>query len=126
MKKSVIVSAFLTLTVMAGAARAKDVTYASDIRPVFEASCIGCHGEKKAKAKLRLDSLEGVLKGSEDGKVVIAGDSAKSPLVRLTSGTGKKQMPPKARPDKDPHYKPVPLTPAQIALIKSWVEQGLK
>jgi mono/diheme cytochrome c family protein len=126
MKKSVIISAFLALTFMADAARAKDVTYASDIKPVFETSCFGCHGEKKAKGKLRLDSLAGVLKGSEDGKVVIAGDSTKSPLVRAITGVGKKQMPPKARPDKDPHYKPVPLTPAQIALIKSWVEQGLK
>jgi hypothetical protein len=126
MKKSVIITAGLSLAVMAGAVSAKDVTFASDIKPLFERSCIGCHGEKKAKAKLRLDTLEGVLKGSEDGKVVIAGDSAKSPLFRLISSTGKKQMPPKARPDKDPNYKPVPLTAAEIALVKSWVDQGLK
>ena len=30
---------------------------------------------------MKLDSLAGVLKGGKEGKVLIAGDSAKSPLV---------------------------------------------
>ena len=64
----------------------KDVTYAKDIRPLFEASCFRCHGTEKQKAGLRLDSLEAVLKGTEDGKVVVPGDSAKSRLVITTSG----------------------------------------
>ena len=64
----------------------KDVTFAKDIRPLFEAACFRCHGTEKQKAGLRLDSLKAVLKGSEDGKVVIPGDSAKSRLVIATSG----------------------------------------
>src|SRR5215208_2802767 len=55
------------------------VTFAKDIRPLFEKSCFRCHGEEKQKGDLRLDSLEDVLKGGEDGKVVVAGSSAKSP-----------------------------------------------
>jgi Planctomycete cytochrome C len=59
----------------------KDVTYAKDIQPIFKASCVGCHGEERHKADLRLDTLEGVLKGTKDGKVVVAGNSEKSDLV---------------------------------------------
>src|SRR3954449_4952466 len=59
----------------------KDVTYAKDIQPILKASCFGCHGEERHKADLRLDTLEGVLKGTKDGKVVTPGQSAKSDLV---------------------------------------------
>ncbi len=39
------------------------VTFAADIKPIFEKSCIKCHGAEKQKAKLRLDSLEATKKG---------------------------------------------------------------
>src|SRR6476659_9774359 len=57
------------------------VPYASDIKPIFDKSCIKCHGADKQKGKLRLDSLDAVLKGGQDGKVVEAGKSADSMLV---------------------------------------------
>jgi hypothetical protein len=57
------------------------VTFATDIKPIFEASCVRCHGAQRPKAGLRVDTLEGVLKGSKEGKVVEVGDSAKSDLV---------------------------------------------
>jgi hypothetical protein len=59
----------------------KDLTYAKDIRPLFEASCFRCHGEERPRGNLRLDSLEAVLKGGEDGKVVLPGKSKESLLV---------------------------------------------
>src|SRR3989442_10061653 len=71
----------LDLSKLPPAAAKKGVTYAKDIRPLFEASCFRCHGDEKQKGELRLDSLEAVLKGGEDGKVVVAGDSKKSILL---------------------------------------------
>src|SRR5487761_2367583 len=41
-------------------AQQQGVTYAKDIRPIFEASCFRCHGAERPKAGLRLDSLETV------------------------------------------------------------------
>jgi len=74
----------------------KGVTYAKDIRPLFEASCIRCHGEERHKGDLRLDSLEAVLKGGEDGKVVVPGASKKSLLVIAASQIDDETaMPPK-------------------------------
>src|SRR5215216_4268088 len=57
------------------------LTYEKDIKPIFSKSCVECHGEVKPKGRLRLDSLEGALKGGVDGKVIQPGNSAKSSLV---------------------------------------------
>src|SRR2546423_7838990 len=74
------------------------VTYAKDIRPILEASCFRCHGGDKHRGDLHLDSLEGVLQGGEDGKVVMPGNSKESPLVLAVSRLDEeKAMPPKPR-----------------------------
>ena len=76
----------------------QNVTFVKDIKPLFDASCVRCHGQDRPKAKLRLDSLEGVLAGSEDGKVVITGDSAKSSLVKAIARINPETaMPPEKR-----------------------------
>jgi len=100
------------------------VTFATDIKPVFDQSCVKCHSGDKPKAKLKLDSLENALKGSKDGKVVIPGNSAKSPLVLNVAHLAD---------DKDAWMPPLhnkanigPLTPEQIGLIRAWIDQGAK
>src|SRR5215475_11857205 len=74
----------------------KGVTYAKDIKPIFEKTCFKCHGAEKQKGKLRVDSLEAALKGGEDGKVIEPGNSAKSTLVHNVSRIGDEDdwMPP--------------------------------
>ncbi len=66
------------------------VTYAADIQPIFEKSCYPCHSAKnpKPKGKLKLDTLDDVLKGGEDGPALVAGDSAKSAMVAAVSHLG--------------------------------------
>src|SRR5947207_6897658 len=89
----------LDLSKLPPAAAKKGVTYAKDIRPLLEASCFRCHGEEKQKGDLRLDSLEALLKGGEDGKVLIPGDSKKSLLVIATAQIDDEfAMPPKRKP----------------------------
>jgi len=106
------------------AAAKPGVTYAADIKPIFDASCVKCHGGDKPKAKLKLDSLENALKGGKDGKVIIPGDSAKSLLVQAAAH---------ATEDHDQWMPPLnnkakigPLTPEQIGLIRAWIDQGAK
>src|SRR5262247_3597983 len=55
------------------ASTAQGVTYAKDVKPIFEKSCIKCHGAEKQKGKLRLDTVAAVLKGGEDGQVIQPG-----------------------------------------------------
>ena len=69
------------LSKLPAASSKKGVTYAKDIKPLLDASCVRCHSGDKPKGELHLDSLDGVLKGGRDGKVVIPGKSEKSPMV---------------------------------------------
>ena len=97
----------------------KDLTYAKDIKPLFEKSCFKCHGTEKQKGKLRLDSLEAVKKGGEDGEVIVVGKSEKSPLVHAIAALDPDMtMPPEGKGD--------PLTKEQVGLIRAWIDQGAK
>ena len=83
------------------AADKKDLSYATDIQPLLKASCVRCHGEERPKADLRLDSLEAVLKGGKDGKVIVPGDSKKSLLVAAAAQIDDEiAMPPKRVPGR--------------------------
>jgi mono/diheme cytochrome c family protein len=95
------------------------LTFATDIKPIFAASCLKCHDStKKPKAQLALDSLEGTLKGSKDGKVITPGDSAHSDLVLSIAHVGD--------PDTFMPKHAKQLTPEQISLIRAWIDQGAK
>jgi mono/diheme cytochrome c family protein len=101
----------------------KDVTFAKDIKPIFDTSCVKCHGDQKPKGKLRLDSLEGVMKGGTDGKVIETGNSAKSMLVLNIAHLGDEEdyMPP---PKNKMGIKQ--LSNDQIGLVRAWIDQGAK
>ncbi len=99
------------------------LTYAADIKPIFDHSCVKCHGAEKPKGRLRMDSLEGVLKGGEDGKVVLPGNSLQSLLLANVAQLG----------DPDDYMPPpknkagiAPLTKEQIGLVRAWIDQGAK
>ena len=100
------------------------ITYATDIKPIFDASCVKCHSGDKAKARLHMDTLEGVLKGTKQGKIVTAGDPEKSWLVKSVGHLTKDPegwMPP---PNNKAGIKP--LTAEQVGLIIGWIKQGAK
>lgn len=106
------------------AATKANVTYEADIKPIFEASCVKCHGAEKPKAGLKLNSLEGALKGTKEGKVIEPGQSTKSSLVisvACISSDDEDWMPP-----KNNKAKIAPLTKEQVGLIRAWVDQGAK
>ncbi len=97
----------------------KGVTFAKDIKPIFDRACAECHGEKKQKGKLRLDTLENSLKASENGKSVLPGKSADSSLVKAVARVNEDDAMP-------PEGKGKPLSAAEIGLIRAWIDQGAK
>lgn len=100
----------------------KDVTFEKDIKPLFDKSCVGCHGAEKPKGKLRLDTLEATLKGGVDGKVLEPGKSASSFLVANIAFVGDEDdfMP----PPKDTKYPK--FTPEEVGLVRAWIDSGAK
>lgn len=127
-----LISAFgLAITAQAQAAgklppasTKSDVTYTSDIKALLDASCVKCHSGDKPKARLKLDTLEAALKGSKDGPILKAGDSANSFVVKSVAhltGDHDSWMPPL---NNKAGIKP--LTPEQIGLLRAWIDQGAK
>jgi hypothetical protein len=91
------------LSKLPAASAQKDITYAKDIKPLFEASCFRCHGEKQKKGGIRLDSLEAVLKGGKEGKIVEVGNAVKSSLlISVSCLDPETAMPPKPKARKGP------------------------
>ena len=77
------------------------LTYATDIQPILKESCFNCHGANRPKGGLRLDSLEAIMKGGEDGPILVVGKSEKSDLVLSVAKLmtdAKKNMPPTRGP----------------------------
>lgn len=88
-----------------------------DIAPVLASRCVLCHAGDGAPLGLRLDSVDGLLKGSARGPVVKAGDAAGSELIKRLKGISQPRMPMTGPPF---------LTDAEIALFESWVTDGMQ
>lgn len=94
---------------------AQTIDFVRDIQPILEASCYKCHGAAKVRGGLRLDDREAAMRGGESGPLLVAGRSSDSLLLRRILGLdGDDPMPKEGEP----------LTPAQVALIRAWIDQG--
>ena len=91
--------------------------YSDIIQPIFEARCYRCHGPDKQKGKLRLDAPNYILKGGEDGKIVVPGQPGESDMIEriLLPREDDDHMPPKEKPQ---------LTQQDIDLLHWWVSNG--
>lgn len=101
----------------------KDLTFDKDIKPMFEKSCLNCHGPEKPKSKYRVDSREAAIKGgSSDEPAVVPGKSEKSNMVLFSADLVEEmEMPPLDKREKYP-----PLTKEQIGILRAWIDQGAK
>lgn len=93
-------------------AKTKAPTYAS-VAPIMK-SCEGCHHGERAAHGLDVSSYDSIMKGDKEGKVVVAGNPAKSRLATVLHGKPT-LMPPR-----------MALPAAQIATIEAWIKGGAK
>ncbi|MBI5760127.1 MAG: DUF1549 domain-containing protein [Planctomycetales bacterium] len=96
---------------------AGDVNFSRDVLPILSDNCFQCHGpdQNARKADLRLDTKDGVFRA--DSPVVVPGKSGESELIaRITSTDPDEVMPPPKSNRK--------LTPAQIELLRKWIDSG--
>ncbi len=92
-------------------AAAKTVSFTKDVLPIFQQSCVKCHGGEKTEEGLALTTHGQVIKGSSNGPILKAGDAANSLLVQqLANG----KMPKRA----------TKLPQAQIDIVATWVDTG--
>lgn len=92
------------------------VSFYSQIRPIFQAQCHGCHQPAKARGDYVMTDFDALLKGGEsEDKAIIPGNPDQSYLVELiTPVNGEAEMPQKGGP----------LSTVEIDLIRDWIAQG--
>jgi mono/diheme cytochrome c family protein len=91
----------------------KTVVFETSVLPIFQASCVPCHGSALKMKELDLSTFGGVIKGGEDGPVLTPGKPQESRLYEMVE---KGAMPKGGKP----------LAPSQIASIREWIEAGAR
>src|SRR4051812_42691010 len=98
------------------AAPARKVDFVKDVQPILVRSCVSCHGKEKQRGGLRLDDGTLALRGGNSGPVIRPAAAANSKPLRAVAGLD---------PDrKMPRGKKAGLSPAEIALLRTWIHQG--
>ena len=93
------------------------MTYEEHIKPILREHCLKCHGEDEQKAELNQQTHASTLKGGSAGGAVVAGRSSQSLLFQvITDPNDGVRMPPKK----------AAIPQAQIAMIKQWIDSGLR
>lgn len=90
------------------------VSFARDILPVMEASCLSCHGADVQLGKLDLRTRESAIRGGDRGPALVPGNAEQSKLLRMIAGVEEPAMPMGLEP----------LTAKQIASFRAWIDQG--
>ena len=94
------------------------IDFGRDIKPILTNNCYKCHSGERPKSHFLLTSRETAPKGGSQGVDIIAGQSAKSPLIHYVSGlVPDMEMPPEG--------KGTPLTKEQVGLLRAWIDQGV-
>lgn len=112
-----------TQSVIAAEAKTSDddssaatVSYWSDVRPIFQAHCQGCHQPAKTGGEYDMTSFDKLLGGGESSEAaIVAHDPDDSYLLsQITPSDGVAEMPKNAKP----------LSNEDIEIIRRWIAAG--
>ncbi|MFM9117081.1 MAG: c-type cytochrome domain-containing protein, partial [Planctomycetota bacterium] len=82
------------------------------VRPILASQCIQCHGAKRQRGELRLDSRAALLRGGDSGPAIEPGKPESSLLIAAVKHESL-AMPPEGR-----------LTAAEIESLTHWIRDG--
>ncbi|HEX2476567.1 MAG TPA: c-type cytochrome domain-containing protein, partial [Lacipirellulaceae bacterium] len=91
--------------------------FAKDIAPIFATYCVGCHNADEPESNLSLETFDEIERGGDHGAVIVPGRSDASRLIRMLAGELEPKMPP------EDNEAP---TPAEINLLRAWIDAGAK
>jgi DNA-binding beta-propeller fold protein YncE len=84
------------------------------VEPLIQKYCLGCHNQTDREAGLSLQTREELLKGGDEGPVLVA-DPAKSRLLAVLNTESENTMPPEGE---------IQPTDAERELLRNWVLAG--
>lgn len=96
----------------------KEIDFNSQVRPILNNNCLGCHGGVKKQSELSFLFMEDALLPAKSGKrAIIPGDADGSELIRrVMSLDPEVVMPP------EDHR----LNEQEVGVLKDWIDQGAK
>jgi len=100
---------FLAAAQIAGATDA-DVLWTGKVQPLLDVNCVKCHGPLQQKSGLELDNIEALMKGGDDGAVIVPGKPQESRLYKNLASDAEQHMPPKKQ-----------LTEADRKAVREWI-----
>lgn len=107
---------------LAGCSGEGTVSYARDVEPILQANCLSCHKEGGAgfeASGFSMASYDELMKGTQYGAMIVAGDSEGSNLLVLMEGRADPSI-------SMPHGSMEPVSKADIDTIRRWIDQGAK
>ncbi|MBC7878673.1 MAG: hypothetical protein H7Y59_15995 [Anaerolineales bacterium] len=88
-----------------------DISFANHVLPIFNTSCVKCHGTEQIKEGLDMRSYETLMAGSFNGTIITPGNPDDSYLLQqIIDGEMPKRGP--------------KLTAEQIQIITDWINAG--
>ena len=106
------------------------VSYADDVKPIFDRYCVSCHagtGEGADVSEYLMTSYDEVMKGTKYGQVVVAGSRMSSSLYLVVAGKTAPEI--RMPPHNDESFaegRGVMLSADAIETIGLWIDQGAK
>jgi uncharacterized membrane protein len=112
----------LPMLALVGCQSERQVSFAQDVQPIIQKHCIDCHvsgGRGFEASGFAMNSYEGLMKGTRNGPMIIAGDSEGSNMLVLMEGRADPSI-------SMPHGKMEGATGKEIDTIRLWIDQGAK
>lgn len=98
------------------------VSFQKDIRPVLKNNCLPCHNKTRSKGDVNLETPEDILKGNDDGPLVVPGKPEESYLFLVSAHIEEDSIMPPAKNKVSARN----LSPKELGLMSLWIKQGAK
>ncbi len=110
MKPLIAVCTTLLLLAPLGHGASANALWSGGVQALLDENCVKCHGPLKQKSGLVLDTVDGALKGNEDGPVIKPGKPEESTLMDALKADADPHMPPKKQ-----------LSTDEIEKVRTWI-----
>lgn len=105
------VEAVLSTETLAPQNSSSVVSFSNQILPIFQTYCFECHGVQRTREGLNLTTYSNLIKGSQNGAVLVPGNANESLFVQLIA-------------DGDMPNRGAGPSVEELQLIIDWVNQG--
>ena len=115
-----LITLCLLALVITGCGREDAISFSQDVKPILEQNCLECHqaGGRGLKASgFSMETYDGLMKGTNFGPMIIAGDSQGSNMLVLMEGRADPSI-------SMPHGQQDPVSKQDIQTIRLWIDQG--